>query len=45
MDFEKVVRQVGLGVLRQYEVRFELFFFLGFPPSFLTFVSGTLLAE
>jgi hypothetical protein len=26
MDVERVVRQVGLGILRQYKVRFELFF-------------------
>jgi sister chromatid cohesion protein DCC1 len=29
MDVEKVVRQVGLGILRQYKVRFgERFFFV-----------------
>ena len=32
MDVEKVVRQVVLGILRQYKVRFERVFF---PPSFL----------
>jgi len=26
MDVEKVVRQVGLGILRQYKVRIERFF-------------------
>jgi sister chromatid cohesion protein DCC1 len=33
MDVEKVVRQVGLGILRQYKVSFSERFFS--PPSFL----------
>jgi Sister chromatid cohesion protein Dcc1 len=47
MDFEKVVRQVGLGILRQYRASFELFFSLPqtTPLLILTFVSGTLVAE
>jgi hypothetical protein len=46
MDVEKVVRQVGLGILRQYEVGFgERFLFFFFRPQtiprlILTFVSG-----
>jgi sister chromatid cohesion protein DCC1 len=33
MDVEKVVRQVGLGILRQYKVGFELFFLSFFPHA------------
>ena len=46
MDVERVVRQVGLGILRQYKVGSVPFFFLIYfisTPSFLTFVSGKLL--
>jgi sister chromatid cohesion protein DCC1 len=32
MDVEKVVRQVVLGILRQYKVRFERFFFPALIP-------------
>jgi len=41
VDVEKVVRQVGLGVLRQYKVRFEHFFY--FPALIPGCVSGALL--
>ncbi len=34
MDVEKVVRQVGLGILRQYKVGFERFVFPPFDPNF-----------
>jgi hypothetical protein len=36
MDVEKVVRQVGLGILRQYKVGFEPFFFPPFDPNFVS---------
>jgi hypothetical protein len=42
MDVEKVVRQVGLGILRQYKVGFEPFFSCPqtIPRLILIFVSG-----
>ena len=44
MDVEKVVRQIGLGILRQYKVGFEYFFFS--RCLILTLIlAGTLLAE
>ena len=55
MDVEKVVRQVGVGILRQYKLRFEflflfyfIFFVFHFSPALISsfepnFVSGTLL--
>ena len=55
MDVEKVVRQVGVGILRQYKLRFEFYFYLflyffvfHFSPALISlfdpnFVSGTLL--
>jgi len=49
MDVVKVVRRVGLGILRQYKVSFgELFFSCPqtIPRLILTlFLAGTLLAE
>jgi hypothetical protein len=50
MDVEKVVRQVGLGILRQYKVGFGERFFSpssnhsSFDPNFVS-GTGTLLAE
>ena len=35
-DVEKVVRQVGLGILRQYKVSFKRFIFPSFDPNFVS---------
>jgi hypothetical protein len=35
MDVEKVVRQIGLGILRQHKVCFERFFFIALISSLI----------
>jgi len=36
MDVVKVVRRIGLGILRQYKVGFERFIFPPFDPNFVS---------